>query len=226
MLSIIIITKNEEKYLPLLLESIKKQDFSDYEIIVCDNSTDNTLKIAKNFGCIVTKSNNPSNGRNNGAKLAKGEILIFIDSDMVIQNTSFLSDINTKMQNNFIGGTCNIRIKPEEEKTIDIIVHTTLNKLIQFLLSIGFGTGRGGCQIIKKAYFEKYDENITVGEDVELFRRLRKKGKIKFLDLIIFESRRRYNKLGYINVFYEWIKSGISNFIFGKKYNKERIEIR
>ena len=50
-LSIIIPTYNEEEYLPLLLESIKQQDFRDYEIIVADaNSKDNTVKIAEEYG--------------------------------------------------------------------------------------------------------------------------------------------------------------------------------
>ena len=43
-ISIIIPTYNEEEYLPKLLESIKSQDFTDYEIIVADaQSDDNTI---------------------------------------------------------------------------------------------------------------------------------------------------------------------------------------
>ena len=46
MLSIIIPTLNEEKYLPKLLESIKKQDFTRYEIIVADaDSIDKTKHV-------------------------------------------------------------------------------------------------------------------------------------------------------------------------------------
>ena len=45
-LSIIIPTYNEEEYLPILLESIKKQNFKDYEIIIADaNSIDKTREI-------------------------------------------------------------------------------------------------------------------------------------------------------------------------------------
>ena len=50
-ISIIIPTYNEEEYLPKLLESIKSQDFTDYEIIVADaQSDDNTREIAKENG--------------------------------------------------------------------------------------------------------------------------------------------------------------------------------
>ena len=73
-LSIIIPTYNEEEYLPVLLESIKKQNFNDYEVIVADaNSTDRTREIAKEYGCLIVDGGLPAVGRNNGAKVAKGE---------------------------------------------------------------------------------------------------------------------------------------------------------
>ena len=54
MISIIIPTLNEEKYLPLLLSSIKKQNFNDYEIIIADaGSDDKTLEIVKNYNCKI-----------------------------------------------------------------------------------------------------------------------------------------------------------------------------
>ncbi len=78
MLSIIIPTLNEENYLPLLLESIKKQNFNDYEIIVADaGSTDKTLEIAKNYGCITMAGGLPAKGKNEGAGMAKGDLLFF-----------------------------------------------------------------------------------------------------------------------------------------------------
>ena len=130
------------------------------------------------------------------------------------------------MRDNAVGAVCNVKIHPSEENVIDILLHFFLNTFIKFLLFIGVGTGRGGCQIVKQRYFDNYDENITVGEDVDLFKRLRKKGKILFLNLIIYESKRRYNKLGYLKIIFEWIKSGIFNFILGNKYNKKRVEVR
>ena len=50
-LSIIIPTYNEEEYLPVLLDSIKEQNFEDYEVIIADaNSTDKTRYVLKVLG--------------------------------------------------------------------------------------------------------------------------------------------------------------------------------
>ena len=82
-LSIVIPTYNEEEYLPILLDSIKKQNFDDYEIIIADaNSTDRTREIAEEYGCVIVNGGMPGVGRNNGAKVAKGKYILFLDSDL------------------------------------------------------------------------------------------------------------------------------------------------
>jgi glycosyltransferase involved in cell wall biosynthesis len=49
--SIVIPAFNEEKFLPRCLESLKNQDFKDFEIIVVDNnSPDKTAALQKNLG--------------------------------------------------------------------------------------------------------------------------------------------------------------------------------
>lgn len=78
MLSIIIPTFNEEKYLPILFESLQKQTFNNFEIIVADNnSTDATRSIALAAGARVVGGGLPAGGRNMGAKFAQGEWLLF-----------------------------------------------------------------------------------------------------------------------------------------------------
>ena len=92
-LSIIIPTYNEEEYLPVLLDSIKEQNFKDYEIIVADaNSEDKTREIAEEYGCTVIEGGMPAVGRNNGAKIAKGEYLLFLDSDLKLTD-EYLGDV-------------------------------------------------------------------------------------------------------------------------------------
>ena len=94
MISIIIPTLNEEKYLPRLLKSICRQSFTDYEIIVSDgDSADRTKEIAESYGCKFIRSGvkGISVQRNVGAKLASGDILVFVDADCILPDRNFLS---------------------------------------------------------------------------------------------------------------------------------------
>ena len=95
--SIIIPTLNEQSYLRKLLDDIKSQRIDDklcseIEIIVADgHSKDKTRQIAKSYGAkIVDGPYHPGIGRNNGAKVARGEIIYFMDADILLKDNSFI----------------------------------------------------------------------------------------------------------------------------------------
>jgi predicted glycosyltransferase involved in capsule biosynthesis len=89
--------------------------------------------------------------------------------------------------------------------------------------NFGFGYSRGGCQIIKSKYFnlvDGYNESYIAGEDVDLFRRLRKFGKTLILNsILVYESPRRYRKYGYINVLFNWFMNWFYTLIFKKSFS-------
>jgi len=82
--SVIIPTKNSAKTLGISLSSVKKQTYKNIECIVVNNySDDNTVEIAREFGAdVYNKGPERSAQRNFGAKVAKGEYIIFLDSDI------------------------------------------------------------------------------------------------------------------------------------------------
>ena len=84
LVSIIITSKNESEVIERLLKSVKKQTYKRIELIVVDNnSTDKTLKIAQKYTKhIFTKGPERSTQRNFGAKKAKGDYFMFLDADM------------------------------------------------------------------------------------------------------------------------------------------------
>lgn len=86
--SIIIPVKNGSKTLAQCLQSVLNSDYNNFEIIVVDDhSNDDSVEIAKKYVCKVfklEKSVGANSARNYGAKNSDGEILIFIDSDIVI----------------------------------------------------------------------------------------------------------------------------------------------
>lgn len=96
MLSIIICTYNRDKYIGPLLESIAKNDYpkNDYEILLVDNNcTDNTRSVCENFvkshpdiifRYVIETEQGLSAARNKGIKEAKGEIIIYVDDDALV----------------------------------------------------------------------------------------------------------------------------------------------
>ena len=96
MISIIICTYNREKYIRPLLESIAKNDYptTDYEIVLVDNNcTDNTHGVCEQFAAahkevafryVIEPEQGLSAARNKGIKEAKGDIIIYVDDDALV----------------------------------------------------------------------------------------------------------------------------------------------
>jgi len=86
-ISVIIPVYNKEKYIQNTLESVLRQTFTDFEIIIIDDgSTDDSMDIATSFKhpairIFRQKNQGVSMARNKGASLAKGNILAFLDAD-------------------------------------------------------------------------------------------------------------------------------------------------
>ena len=103
--SVIIPAYNREKELPRCIESVLKQTYRDFEIIIVDNgSTDNTKKVAQAY---MAKSDmvryfwqentgSPAGSRNTGIKYAIGKWIAFLDSDDYWYNTK-LEEVRQKI---------------------------------------------------------------------------------------------------------------------------------
>lgn len=82
--SIIVPAYNMEKYIKRTLDSIKKQTFKDYEVIVIDDgSTDKTVEVAKKSKVKVIEHKHAglSVVRNAAIKEVKGDYIVMLDSD-------------------------------------------------------------------------------------------------------------------------------------------------
>lgn len=215
-LSIIIPTYNEEEYLPVLLESIKQQDFRDYEIIVADaNSKDNTVKIAEEYGCIVVEGGMPAVGRNNGAKVAKGEYLLFLDSDLKLTE-DYLAKVIYEFKMERLGIAIT-QMKPLSKKTEDKLLHDLANL---FMISVEKIKPHGaGCYgiIAKRELHERcggFNEELTFGEDTEYIERLAKKERFKVLrNAKIGVSTRRLEEEGLATLAKQYGKSTVNDFL-------------
>jgi len=86
--SVIIPAFNASSTIGRTLTALKNQDYSgNFEVIVVDDgSSDNTASVVSSFATVrYVRQNNagPASARNHGAKLAKGDFLVFTDSDCV-----------------------------------------------------------------------------------------------------------------------------------------------
>ncbi len=240
-ISIIIPSLNEEK---LILQVLNQFDVSlrvkyNLEIIVSDGgSKDSTLRLIDGYAdkVLIHKEKfkqNISQGRNQGALNSKGDVLIFLNADTLISNLNlFFERILEILKNNddIVAIACPVRVFENEEIFKDRVFHFLYNNYVRFLNKYGMGMGRGECHIIKRNSFFKvgcYNEKMFAGEDFDLYKRLKKIGKIKFLkDVLIYESPRRYRKFGYLKVFWDWTVNSIWITLFNKSISENWEEVR
>jgi len=98
--SLIIASKNEEKDIYLSLDSSLKQKYKNYEIIVIDDSTDGTKNIIRdyqkrfdNLFLIEGDGTGCCNARNKGIYASKGDIIVFLTADTIL-DTNYLLKLN------------------------------------------------------------------------------------------------------------------------------------
>lgn len=214
MLSIIIPTYNEEKYLPMLLRSIRRQSYRDLEIIVADaGSRDNTLAVAKEYGAKVVSGGMPGVGRNAGAKAARGNIFLFLDADVVLQDNDFIHSCLAEFHRRKLElATCEVR--PLSLKTIDRFFHGVYNVYIK-TMNFFSPHAPGFCIFSKKTTHELisgFDESVIFCEDKDYVRRAVKLGvNFKILkSKKINVSVRRFDRDG------RWTVAG--RYLFAEAY--------
>ena len=100
-ISIIIPTHNASLTIEEVLQSVYRNEGIHKEVIIVDDaSEDTTVKIAQKFPCRIiplTEKSGPSYARNRGAREAKSDILMFMDSDALIEEDT-LGKILKKFQ--------------------------------------------------------------------------------------------------------------------------------
>jgi glycosyltransferase involved in cell wall biosynthesis len=224
-LSIVIPTKNEEKFLPQLLDSILKQRdciVRDIPIFIADSdSTDGTLSVITDFqsrdlNISVVGGGLPAKARNNGARESKTDYILFLDADTILKD-DFISESNSVIQ---------IYKKPcytpfAHDKTREFPFEFMWLGYNFFLKHRWIGNAVGGFGVcIDRARFLEiggFDEAISTHEDVEIGRRFTR-DEVGIIDSIIYIDPRRFRRDGFWRVFAMYTYVFFTS-MFTKKYN-------
>lgn len=200
MISVIIAAKNASKYIKEAIDSVKQQKVENIEmIVVCDSCTDNTKQIAEDSGCKTIEVNFSHIGktRNAGLKEAKGEYILYVDSDDVMKEDGILNLYNEFLKDNSIEAVFSMSqefISPELSDTDKAKLKARFDNYFGAL---------AGCSIIKKEVFDKvgtFDEVLKAGDIVEFQIRLQQKNiKVKKIPVVTSRRRLHNNNFGRSN---------------------------
>lgn len=186
-ISIVIPAKNAEREISQCLQSIRELDYDQdsIKIFVVDNgSSDSTINIAKSFGCkiFIDPTKTIAGLRNIGAKKSCGEIICFLDADMLVSKTWLKSAVSL-FNNKKIGCVTGPLKIPENSSWL---VRTwSLNRV--YSKTVGkISWAPSGNMIIRRTSFDTcngFNENLVTGEDFDFSQRLKANGY-----LIIFSK--------------------------------------
>ena len=183
-ISIIIRTLNEERYLGSLLDAISRQKFSgklqgaSIEVILVDSgSTDQTIEIAKSHSCVIATIDRSifSFGRslNLGCKLATGDILVFISGHCVPVDELWLTSLCTPVAQSVVDYAYGRQVGGKRTRISEQQIFSKYFPEYSAVPQKGFFCNNANSALSKNA-FELYgfNEEITGLEDMEFAKRL------------------------------------------------------
>lgn len=238
-LSIIIPAREEEKIIAQTLAQFKDNLLIPHETIVSDaRSKDRTVEIARKTSSIVVVFDGDRHtagiGRNDGAKVAHGDYLAFVDADTEIPKPHQFFEralAHFEHDSNVVGVTGPQRALPAIETWADRLSFGYLNTIIRFQNNVlRHGEASGKFMLVSRVAFEKiggFREDLVTREDGDFFCRLSKIGRTVFdPSLLIYHGARRAHAIGWLRLWYIWTINTISVAFFDKAIADDWTPIR
>ena len=207
--SIIIPTLNEEKYLPLLLDSLLKISAPIDIIVVDGRSEDQTVRVAEEYisaftgtsslRVIKSEERGISLQRNMGAAIAKYDLLIFCDADVVVPS----AEVHAKLISVFEKKRFVVAAPPLFPTEAGIRIHLTATVAYtaqKILILFGKPYFGGAYLMTTKEIFARvggFDTSLTLAEDVDYSLRAAQLGPYGLINSKVLVSARRLIKYGY-----------------------------
>jgi len=188
--TVVVPAYNEEKSIRNTVSAILNSDYYDFEVIVVDNNssdgTKDVLKVFKGdrrFRVIKEKKKGKFNALNRGFRMAKGDIVLAIDADTVLNSNAISKMISYFTDENITSVAGNIKIGNLNNtltrlQAIEYIVGLNLDRRAYDLFgSVPVVPGAFGAWRKKDVLEEGGFKNDTLAEDADLAIRLLRKGK-------------------------------------------------
>lgn len=180
LVSIVIRTLNEAKYLEQLLQGIKAQIVNGFnvEIVVIDSgSTDGTLEIAQKYQCVIAHitRDNFSFGRslNMGCEVASGDVLVFVSGHCVPASSYWLQNLCSPIIQGKVTYTYGKQLGGDETYFSEARIFAKYFPESSRIPQEGFFCNNANSALSREAWLlYKFDEEVTGLEDMELSQRL------------------------------------------------------
>ncbi|MDO8451972.1 MAG: glycosyltransferase family A protein [bacterium] len=232
--TIVIPTFNEEHFLGKLLESLERQSFRDFEVVVSDGgSKDKTVAVARSYQKKLPhlsvldpktgEDSSPSRQRNQGATSARGTWLLFIDADSVLLPYALeriavftTSGDVTQFTTWFL---------PDSDVGGDIVLTLLGILLVESSILLKRSMAPGPLTGIARSAFTDvggYNESIRFAEDYDITQRLERQGnalRILREGLYIY-SLRRARKEGRLRFLQIHAKASVYTLFTKKAYRQ------
>ena len=183
LVSLVIRTLDEARYLDELLHGVKQQLSSfDVECVVIDSgSTDATLEIAREHNCVITHISREefSFGRslNLGCEVAKGDILVFVSGHCVPANPHWLQSLCDPIAQGTAQYIYGRQLGGAESHFSEHRIFQKYFPAHSKLPQEGFFCNNANAAIARDAWEQhRFDEEVTGLEDMELAQRLHNEG--------------------------------------------------
>ncbi len=238
-LSIIIPAREEEKTIARTVEQFRSGLSIPHEIIVSDaRSKDRTVAIARKCAHITVVFDGTKHtagiGRNDGAKVAHGDYLAFVDAGVEIPEVQkFFERALAHFEQNprIVGVAGPQRALPALETWADRLSFGFLNATLRFQNNtLRRGEASGKFMLVSRKAFEQvggFREDLVTREDGDFFCRLSHIGRTIFdPSLMIFHEARRAHALGWARLWYIWIMNTIAVTLFNKAVADDWTPIR
>ena len=225
-ISVVIPAYNEEQYIEHCLRSLVGQKTSlKYEVIVVDNnSTDGTLKVARTFKdklnlrIIHEEKQGRGAARARGFKEAKGEIILSADAD-TIYYPDWIDALVANLGGKVVATTTSCQTS--DLGFIKDAIFNFVQPTAAYLYRLIFGHYwlAGFSFAIKRDVYIKsggFNSNLQALEDTDLAVRVAKIGKIKFINKPVIFSGRRFKK-GLLSGIFAYIKTFILAYTLKRK---------